>query len=189
MPGSINRHSDLDAGEAEAALAPTYDTLHFEDGSLYTGTVRGGLPDGLGSCTWPDGNAYDGEWRAGCMHGFGTFTWATGERYDGEWKVGVVAHRHSCILWPMHSTADLIMNLARCISDQQAMPSMQMAMCLPRPANETGLFFLANCMLATQDGKRNGIGLKCYADGSTFEGFWREGNKHGVGVFRPVRVR
>lgn len=30
------------------------------------------------------------------------------------------------------------------------------------------------------------MGVKKYADGSTFEGFWRDGRKHGVGVFRPA---
>lgn len=39
----------------------------------------------------------------------------------------------------------------------------------------------------TQDGKRDGVGMKLYADGSSFNGFWRDGKKHGVGVFRPPR--
>eukprot|EP00199_Chlamydomonas_sp_CCMP681_P004155 CAMPEP_0119115256 /NCGR_PEP_ID=MMETSP1180-20130426/50338_1 /TAXON_ID=3052 ORGANISM="Chlamydomonas cf sp, Strain CCMP681" /NCGR_SAMPLE_ID=MMETSP1180 /ASSEMBLY_ACC=CAM_ASM_000741 /LENGTH=78 /DNA_ID=CAMNT_0007104143 /DNA_START=28 /DNA_END=260 /DNA_ORIENTATION=+ len=41
----------------------TYDTLTFDDSSCYTGTLRVGMPDGLGTCTWADGNEYDGEWR------------------------------------------------------------------------------------------------------------------------------
>jgi hypothetical protein len=35
------------------------------DGSKYYGTLKNGVPDGLGTCIWPDGNQYDGEWRAG----------------------------------------------------------------------------------------------------------------------------
>ena len=42
------------------------------------------------------------------------------------------------------------------------------------------------CVL--KDGKRDGIGVKRYVDGSTFDGFWKEGKKHGVGVFRPAEV-
>eukprot|EP00967_Tisochrysis_lutea_P040469 scaffold48636_cov21-Tisochrysis_lutea.AAC.2 len=38
-----------------------------------------------------------------------------------------------------------------------------------------------------QDGRREGIGVKRYADGSTFDGFWKNGKKHGVGVFRPAQ--
>lgn len=37
-----------------------------------------------------------------------------------------------------------------------------------------------------QDGKRDGVGVKMYGDGSTFHGIWREGKKHGVGVFKPA---
>ncbi|PNG98958.1 hypothetical protein TSOC_015272, partial [Tetrabaena socialis] len=36
------------------------------------------------------------------------------------------------------------------------------------------------------DGKRDGVGVKMYADGSTFHGIWRDGKKHGVGVFKPA---
>ncbi len=55
--------------------------------SLPAGTLRAGVPDGLGTCTWVDGTQYDGEWRSGLMHGFGTYLWTSGQRYDGEWKV------------------------------------------------------------------------------------------------------
>ncbi len=53
----------------------------------YYGTLKNGVPEGLGSCLWPDGAKYDGEWRAGLMHGFGTYVWKSGQRFDGEWKV------------------------------------------------------------------------------------------------------
>ena len=34
----------------------TVGTLTFVDGSVYTGTLRNGMPDGLGACVWKDGN-------------------------------------------------------------------------------------------------------------------------------------
>jgi hypothetical protein len=37
-----------------------------------------------------------------------------------------------------------------------------------------------------QDGQREGIGVKTYSDGSMYDGFWRSGRKHGIGVFRPA---
>ncbi len=57
------------------------------DGSKYYGTLKCGLPEGLGTCIWPDGSQYDGEWRNGRMHGFGTYVWRNGQRYDGEFRV------------------------------------------------------------------------------------------------------
>jgi len=64
------------------------DSIHFNDGSTYHGTLKNGVPYGLGTCIWKDGNQYDGEWKNGLMHGFGTFLWTSGQRYDGEWKDG-----------------------------------------------------------------------------------------------------
>ncbi len=32
---------------------------------------------------------------------------------------------------------------------------------------------------------REGIGVKTYSDGSMYDGFWKAGRKHGIGVFRP----
>lgn len=63
------------------------DNFKAPDGSRYTGTLKNGLPNGLGTCVWSNGSQYDGEWRDGLMHGFGTYVWSTGQRYDGEWKV------------------------------------------------------------------------------------------------------
>jgi hypothetical protein len=40
----------------------------------------------------------------------------------------------------------------------------------------------------SQEGKRVGVGIKVYVDGSTFNGFWRDGRKHGVGVFRSAQA-
>lgn len=30
------------------------------------------------------------------------------------------------------------------------------------------------------------MGMFTFRDGSTYEGFWRKGKKHGVGIFRPA---
>lgn len=38
----------------------------------------------------------------------------------------------------------------------------------------------------SQDGQRNGIGVKTYADGSMYDGFWSNNKKHGLGVYRCV---
>lgn len=36
-----------------------------------------------------------------------------------------------------------------------------------------------------QDGQQDGIGVTHYADGASYDGFWRQGQKHGVGLYRP----
>lgn len=37
-----------------------------------------------------------------------------------------------------------------------------------------------------QAGQEDGVGMFTFRDGSTYEGFWHTGKKHGVGVFRPA---
>jgi 1-phosphatidylinositol-4-phosphate 5-kinase len=40
-------------------------------------------------------------------------------------------------------------------------------------------------LLRLQDGRRDGIGIKTYEDGSMYDGFWQDGKKHGLGAYRP----
>lgn len=72
---------------ASMALDFVVDAFVGLDGSKYYGTLKNGVPSGLGTCIWPNQCHYDGEWKDGLMHGFGTYVWKTGQRYDGEWKV------------------------------------------------------------------------------------------------------
>jgi 1-phosphatidylinositol-4-phosphate 5-kinase len=37
-----------------------------------------------------------------------------------------------------------------------------------------------------QAGQEDGVGMFTFRDGSTYEGFWHRGKKHGVGIFRPA---
>jgi hypothetical protein len=55
------------------------------DGSLYTGSIIAGLPDGRGVKTYPDGSKYEGAFRKGYREGSGTMLWANGDRYTGHW--------------------------------------------------------------------------------------------------------
>lgn len=76
------------------ALDFVVDVFVGSDGAKYYGTLRNGVPSGVGTCIWPNNCHYDGEWRNGVMHGFGTYVWANGQRYDGEWKVRLPPKRH-----------------------------------------------------------------------------------------------
>ena len=37
-----------------------------------------------------------------------------------------------------------------------------------------------------QDGHEDGLGVFTFKDGSTYDGFWKRGKKHGIGVLRPA---
>lgn len=40
----------------------------------------------------------------------------------------------------------------------------------------------------TQDGHENGLGVFTFRDGATYDGFWKAGVKHGIGVYRPASL-
>lgn len=69
------------AGEASSKLT-------LPDGTVYTGTMRDGVPDGHGYFLYPNGNQYEGEVRMGRRDGTGEMAYARGDDYKGEWKNG-----------------------------------------------------------------------------------------------------
>jgi len=74
---SHSSEGDCDVTEiAESALT---------DGSMYTGQLLRGLPDGDGLKVWPDGRRYQGEFQGGSAHGTGTCFLADGSKYVGPW--------------------------------------------------------------------------------------------------------
>lgn len=83
--------------------------LWLPNGSVYTGPVKDGVPDGQGyfrdpdnfqyegevrmgersgiaEAVYPDGNHYKGSWKNGKREGQGVLTYVLGGRYEGGWK-------------------------------------------------------------------------------------------------------
>jgi len=68
---------DCDFGEVEE--------FALTDGSVYSGQLLRGVPDGDGLKAWPDGKRYQGEFQGGSAHGTGTCFLADGSKYVGPW--------------------------------------------------------------------------------------------------------
>jgi len=86
--------------------------LTFTDGSVYRGTMRGGIPhghgtyesalfryegdfdagrkQGLGEYRWPHGDRYEGRFRADQPDGTGRYMFANGDVYEGEVREGEI---------------------------------------------------------------------------------------------------
>ncbi len=60
--------------------------IKYEDGSTYTGQVRGNMKHGHGVLQDKFGNLYDGEFRNDKREGYGVFRTAEGSVYKGPWK-------------------------------------------------------------------------------------------------------
>jgi hypothetical protein len=105
---AADQHYQLEA-EFVAGRVAGEGTLHAPDGSVYTGTLSNGIPDGHGhflqhdgtqyegdvrmgkvegmaEAMYPNGNSYKGEFKNGKRDGIGTLTYALGGRYEGGWK-------------------------------------------------------------------------------------------------------
>lgn len=60
----------------------------FENGDLFNGSWKKGLPFGYGVYEFTNGDVYKGAWLNGLMDGRGTYTYNNGNKYIGEWKTG-----------------------------------------------------------------------------------------------------
>lgn len=60
------------------------------DGNLYTGAMRNGMPHGLGTRYLKDGGKYEGQWVEGVYEGEGTLVLANGNIYVGEFSKGFI---------------------------------------------------------------------------------------------------
>jgi hypothetical protein len=76
-----------------AQAVPAEGGLRFTSGSVYTGPVRNGKPEGAGSWRRPDGSSYEGEFKDGLPSGHGTLTSERGVVYEGDFAQGYAQGR------------------------------------------------------------------------------------------------
>ncbi|MGE5416835.1 MAG: MORN repeat-containing protein [Acidobacteriota bacterium] len=62
--------------------------ITYADGTVYSGVIRNGKPEGAGTCQWSNGDSYSGQFADGVMNGQGSYRWADGEKYIGAFVNG-----------------------------------------------------------------------------------------------------
>lgn len=68
-------------------LAMTSQTIELENGKHYTGPLKDGLPNGVGTLTYPENNhlqSYKGNFENGAFEGQGVMLWRNLQKYEGE---------------------------------------------------------------------------------------------------------
>ncbi len=60
----------------------------YDDGSVFVGTFRDGLPEGKGTCYYSNGDRYEGSWGKNSPHGEGIMYFASGRVYGATWLYG-----------------------------------------------------------------------------------------------------
>ena len=71
-----------------AALAQDQ-VKQYDEGSVYEGSFKNGLRNGLGKYTMPDGFTYEGEWKDDQIQGKGVARYPTGQIFEGSFEQGV----------------------------------------------------------------------------------------------------
>ena len=79
----------------------------FENGDLYNGLWKKGIPNGYGVYEFVNGDVYKGAWNGGLMHGRGTYRYNNGDKYIGAWEDGKM-HGRGHFHWEL--TGDLMTN-------------------------------------------------------------------------------
>ena len=73
-------------GEVSNGVPNGLGTFTFPGGEKYVGPLKDGVPNGQGTFTFPSGGKYVGEFKDGDYHGQGTITTQSGNKYVGEFK-------------------------------------------------------------------------------------------------------
>ena len=71
---------------AQSELESVPDTIFFDDGSVYIGTIADSLFNGQGTMIYADSTIYQGDWKNGMWDGSGTVTYPDGDSYTGSFK-------------------------------------------------------------------------------------------------------
>ncbi|MEM9930645.1 MAG: caspase family protein [Bacteroidota bacterium] len=65
-----------------------YGTYRFQQGDIYEGAFRAGLPEGTGLVRYQNGDRYEGAMSQGAFNGYGTFYAQDGGIFQGLWRDG-----------------------------------------------------------------------------------------------------
>lgn len=76
---------DLNSGNASRLRPGTISRIDYVDG-VYTGTLKNGIPDGVGVYRGPKCGDYIGQWKNGAMRGDGIFLFCDGSTFAGKFE-------------------------------------------------------------------------------------------------------
>ncbi len=141
-------------------------TYIFADGRIYTGPLKGGLPDGHGVVQVSSLGQYEGEWKAGVESGQQTFTYTNGNRYVGEMKDG-------------QQSGQGTMTQTNGTNYTGSWKAGKM--------DGQGVLKAANGSIYEgewKDGLQNGQGKFTFADGNVYTGAFQAGSMTGKGSFK-----
>jgi hypothetical protein len=128
----------------------------YASGAIYIGEFKDGEIHGIGALHYSDGSKYQGQWVNRYQEGRGTKTLPSGEKWTGNWKRGQ----------PVDDKGNILTNIFPGQKEEVQLVEVQ-----------TGCIS-GDC--------QNGDGIFGYANGSKYEGKFKDGKPHGSGTFKDV---
>ncbi|ETW00218.1 hypothetical protein H310_07611 [Aphanomyces invadans] len=127
----------------------------------YIGMCQGGRPWGQGICRYANGSVYTGEWIDGLREGLGIFCDPNGRTFEGEWRNSQPWKEQSVTPYVDVSLAD---NTSVVVDNE---PVDHEATSPPG----------------------DGVYMFVYANGDTYHGRFRHGQRHGTGIYTSKLTR
>lgn len=141
------------------------ETITMDNGNVYTGEVKDGLPNGQGKYIFANGDVYEGWLKDDERNGQGKYIFANGAVYEGEWKDGE-ANGQGTMKYASGAVYE-----GEWKDDKH---------------NGQGKYTFANGDVYEgewKDNKRIGQGKFTFASGSVYEGEWRDDKRNGQGKY------
>lgn len=147
-----------------------FGTQVYTDGSRYTGNWEHDFRQGTGTIIYANQDCYEGNWCDNERHGLGSMGWKRGtahyvELYDGSWEKGIPNGKG-------------VLTYIRPLDDAPPDTGTTPLSYAPPIASVINVY-RGNFV----KGHREGLGTFYYADGSAYEGEWKNNKKNGRGKF------
>ncbi|VAW25826.1 hypothetical protein MNBD_BACTEROID04-1684, partial [hydrothermal vent metagenome] len=185
-----------------------YGKKKYKEG-VYEGNFKNNLPDGLGILNYVNDNFYFGQFKNGKLNGFGSFTWKSGQSHTGNWENGIqhgegifndVKKNPTAGIWNKgtfgvaKNTEKQITNpincIGNCIDGYGRITKSNGTIIQAIFGNGMAKFGHIETKLYAFDGYilnnlPNGHGQIGYKNGDHYFGSFKNGKKHGEGIFTP----
>lgn len=163
-----------------------YGTYRYPSGAVYRGDFKDGEIHGIGECRYTDGRRYIGEWVRRYPEGKGMMHFPNGKVLKGQWKRGRYVEEESTAnkATPKKEEVVEIIEEKTTEIEIEVEHEIQVGCILGDCENGVGTLVYADGSKYEghfKNKKINGEGTYLYADGTKYIGEWRDGYYHGEG--------
>lgn len=161
---------------------------------VYRGEFRNGHCHGAGDYEYQDGHRYKGEWSSDRYHGQGTYTFPSGAKYEGAWRAGLQEGRGTMTWVGVAETYVGEWHRGRrhgrgTLKGAKFAYAGTWAYDVRHGQGTTQWADGTRFEGAYKDDLECGRGKMTQQDGTVYEGEWDHGCRHGEGVYTSKKQR